>query len=198
MKIFKSCWSLPCLLQHMIMTGISSRNNETTSSVSILSISPALSFSVWRDCFLSVGQLLILFDLELPGQIREYRVQWRLQPESGKPRRMAGSAKRLRRDVNKYNNYYSINTETHMAGTDGLKQLQLSERSVWRHLRGKHSRLQILGDIRHHPRHHGVLLHSFTPSLLHFTIRTIRIGISSTILAKTSVVGSTSICVNIW
>ena len=39
---------------------------------------PALSFSLRLDCFLSVdvdvGQLLILFDLELPGQIREYRV----------------------------------------------------------------------------------------------------------------------------
>ena len=62
------------------------------SAVSILS-QPALSFSVLRDCFLSVGlsvgQLLILFDLELPGQIREYRVGL-FQSESGKPGRIAG------------------------------------------------------------------------------------------------------------
>ena len=37
MKIFQSCWSLLRLLQLMIMTGVSSRNNETMSSVSILS-----------------------------------------------------------------------------------------------------------------------------------------------------------------
>ena len=84
--------------------------------------------------FPSVGQLLILFDFELAGQIREYRVGL-FQAErvmAGKPRRTGGRAKRLRRDVNKSNNYYyyGINTETHMAGTDGLKQLQLGESSV--------------------------------------------------------------------
>lgn len=35
-----------------------------------------------------------------------------------------------------------------MAGTDGLKQLQLAESSVWRHFRGKHSQPQrLLGDL---------------------------------------------------
>lgn len=54
---------------------------------------PALSFSLRLDCFLSVdvdvGQLLILFDLELPGQIREYRGSrprvWWLRSQRGLP-----------------------------------------------------------------------------------------------------------------